>query len=456
MLKREGWISLIIVIILAFCLWALIPLNRSVLGRSGIQYGLDLQGGVRLVYKAEFSADQIGNESAALDGVMAVIANRVNPLGVTEPNIEKLGTDQIVVDLPNTTLTDTEKARIGQTTLLEFREQQLDSAGNVVKDANGDTVWIPATATINGVEKTLTSSYFKDNTYVTVISTTSQPVLVFEWTTEGAAISKIVTTRLLNKPLGIFEGSGDSAVPLMSEKGTAIAPTVEAVITDSGQISGLSITDAQTLSKQLNAGRLPVPLTLVGQRNLSPSLGADFNDLAVKAGIIGIAAIMLFLILYYRIPGVLATLALAFYVVLTLTIYKLIPVTMTLSGIAGFVLSVGMAIDANVLIFERMKEELLRKQPLPLAVEAGFSRAWTAIWDSNLTTILACIILYWVGSTVAFGDALKGFGLTLGIGVIVSMFTAIITCRTLLRVTVHTGLAKNPALFKPYTGRNVA
>jgi preprotein translocase subunit SecD len=455
MLKREGPIVLIIVLILAFCLWTLIPIGKSVFGRSGMQYGLDLQGGVRLIYQAQFSPDQQGKEKEALEGVMAVIGNRVNPLGVTEPNIEKFGTDQVIVDLPKTTLTDAEKSRIGQTTLLEFREIKLDDQGNAVKDEEGNIIWIPATATIDGVEKTLNSSYFKDNTYVRLTDTGS-PELVFEWTTEGSKISEVVTTRLLNKPLGIFEGSGDTATPLLGEDNQPIAPRVNDVITESGQITGLTLKECQTLSSQLNAGILQVPLKLIGQRNLSPTLGADFVDLAVMAGIIGIAATMLFLILYYRIPGFLAALSLTFYAILTLTIYKLIPVTLTLSGIAGFVLSVGMAIDANVLIFERMKEELLRAQPLPLAVESGFSRAWTAIWDSNLTTILACAILYWAGSAVAFGDAVKGFALTLGIGVIVSMLTAIVTCRTLLRLTVRTGLARNTPWFKPYTGRKTA
>jgi len=178
--------------------------------------------------------------------------------------------------------------------------------------------------------------------------------------------------------------------------------------------------------------------------------------LSVKAGIIGIAAVMLFMIIYYRVPGFVAALALAFYGTLTLAIFKLIPVTLTLAGIGGFVLSVGMAVDANVLIFERMKEELTAKTSLSAATESGFNRAWTAIWDSNITTIIACLVLYWVGDTIAFGGAVKGFALTLGIGVIVSMFTAIITSRTLLRMIVRTGLSKQLTLFSPHTGRKLA
>lgn len=395
-----------------------------------------------------------GKQKEALDGVAAVIANRVNPLGVTEPNIERRGTDQIVVELPMPKggLTDVQKERIGRTAILEFREQVdvKDDQGNVTGQK-----WIPATAVIDGQEKVLNSSYFKSNTSI-MRDDTGKILLMFEWTPDGAAISKEVTTRLLNKPLGIFEGSGEDAQPLLGDNGQAIAPTVQAVITDKGEITGLSLNEATQLSKQLNAGRLPVPLKLIGEKNVDPTLGGDFVKLSVKAGLVGIGAVMLFLMIYYRIPGIVATFSLAFYAVLTLAIFKLIPVTMTLPGIGGFVLSVGMAIDANVLIFERMKEELLGKLTVNAAMEAGFARAWTAIWDSNVTTIIACVVLYWVGDTVAFGGAVKGFALTLGIGVIVSMFTAILTSHTLLRMVVRTGMANQTELFKPYTGRKLA
>jgi preprotein translocase subunit SecD len=450
MARREGWIFLIILIILAFCLWVLIPIDGERFGRKGIQYGLDLQGGVRLIYQVQVPPDQDAKE--VVGDVIAVIANRVNPLGVTEPNIERRGANQIIVELPEMSITDVQKDRIGRTALLEFREmvETKDEEGNVIEET-----WIPATATIEGVTKTLNSSMFKDNTYITRTDL-GQVVLVFEWTTEGAQISKEVTTRLMDKQLGIFEGSGDDAQPLLDDEKRPIAPYVRAVITNKGQIEGLNLKVAQELSKQLNAGRLPVPLELIGELTIDPTLGEDFIKLSVKAGIIGIAALMLFMIIYYRVPGVVAALALAFYGTLTLAIFKLIPVTLTLAGIGGFVLSVGMAVDASVLIFERMKEELMAKTTLSAAMESGFNRAWTAIWDSNITTIIACLVLYWVGDTIAFGGAVKGFALTLGIGVIVSMFTAIITSRTLLRMMVRTGLSKQVSLFSPYTGRKLA
>ena len=451
MARREGWVFLIILIILAFCVWVLVPIDSDRFGRKGIQYGIDLGGGVRLVYQVDIPPGTT-NEAEIVNDVISVIAARVNPLGVTEPNIERRG-NLIIVELPHLSLTDVQKERIGRTALLEFRELIE------IKDAEGTVTgqeWIPATALIDGQEKILNSSYFRDNTFVS-IEGTAGVLLHFEWNAEGAKIFEIVTTRLLNQPIGIFEGSGEEALPLLGDDGTPIAPVVRSILTDSGVVEGLSIREATELSKQLNAGRLPVPLELTDEDSVEASLAGGLVDLAVRAGIVGVAALMLFMVLYYRVPGVVAVFSLAFYGILTLAIYKLIPVTMTLPGIGGFVISIGMAVDANVLIFERMKEELLVKTTLSAAMESGFSRAWTAIWDSNVTTVLACGILFWVGDSVVLGGAaVKGFALTLGIGVIVSMFTAIVTARTLLRMLVHTGLSKQTVLFTPYTGRKLA
>jgi preprotein translocase subunit SecD len=468
-MSRNSWVFIIILVILAFSLWVLIPIDSDRFGRTGIQYGLDLEGGVRLVYQVDLSTVAEGSEKEVINNVIAVIANRVNPLGVTEPNIEQRGANQIVVELPMPKggLTDVQKERLGRTDLLEFRElvQTLDDEGNVIEEK-----WVPATATIETDEglKTLTlnSSYFKTNTEIRLGGELGTEIeLYFQWDETGSKLFKEITTKLYNQtppkgwagsPLGIYEGSGEDAEPLLGEDGEPITPIVQAVLSEDGAITGLSKKDATTLSQQLNYGRLPVPLELIGEKLVDPSLGADFIKLSVRAAIIGIAAVMIFLMAYYRVPGVVASLSLVFYGVLTLAIFKLIPVTMTLPGIGGFVLSMGMAIDANVLIFERMKEELLAKTTLSSAMESGFSRAWSAIWDSNVTTIIACVVLYWVGDTVAFGGAVKGFALTLGIGVLVSMFTAVLASHTMLRMVVHTGLSKQIELFKPYTGRKLA
>jgi len=251
----------------------------------------------------------------------------------------------------------------------------------------------------------------------------------------------------MGERLGIFEGDQT----LLGDDDTPIAPVVNEVITDSGQIEGLSLSEATRLSKLLNYGRLPVALERTGdEKNVEPWLGQDFVAKSVKAGLIGVVAIMLFMIIYYRVSGVMASLALAYYAILTLAIFKLVGVTLTLAGIGGFVLSIGMAIDTNVLIFERMKEELRGGRSLGATIDAGFSRAWPAIFDSNVTTILAGIILYWLGSSsVVASDMAKGFAVTLIIGVLVSMFTAITVTRTLLRPFVGTGLARRPSLFAP-------
>jgi preprotein translocase subunit SecD len=442
-MTRNTLVFTIILVIFAFAICAIIfPL----FGREGMQLGLDLQGGLHLVYRADMSNVEAGQEASIIEGVLAVIQNRINPLGVTEPVIEKMGTDQIVVELPGASVTDVQKERIGRTALLEFGE--LTTADDPdVKWSNDLGSWKPATAEIDGVEKELTSAYFKENTYV-ARTDLGKIILVFEWDEEGTKLSEAITTRLLNHPLGIFEGNeallGDNDIP--------IAPNVQAVISDRGQIEGLSLTEAEDLSKQLNAGRLPVPLELVYEQDVSPVAGADFVDMSLKAGIIGIILVMAFMTAYYRLAGFLSSLALIFYGALVMAIFKLIPVTLTLAGIGGFVVSIGMAVDANVLIFERMKEELRGGRTLGAAIEAGFSRAWTAIRDSNFTTFIAVIILYIVGSNIVAGAPLKGFALTLGIGVAVSMFTAIMVTRTLLRLFVGTPLAIRTSLFSPYVG----
>jgi preprotein translocase subunit SecD len=274
-------------------------------------------------------------------------------------------------------------------------------------------------------------------------------LLIFEWDKEGSQLSEEITGRLINQRLGIFEG--DNA--LLGEDGVPIAPFVRSTISDIGQIEGLSFNEADSLSKQLNAGRLPVPLEILYDQTVSPILGAGFIDMSIMAGAIGIIIVMLFMIIYYRLPGALASLSLIFYGALVLALFKLIPVTLTLAGLGGFILSIGMAVDANVLIFERMKEEFRAGRTLGASIEAGFNRAWTAIRDGNVTTLIVCAILYVLGGTIVASAPVQGFALTLGIGVVISMFTAIIVTRTLLRLFVGTTLGQRTSLFSTYSGR---
>ncbi|MBA7560130.1 Protein translocase subunit SecD [subsurface metagenome] len=368
-------------------------------------------------------------------------------MGVTEPVIQKQGSDRILVELPGLSITDKEKESLSRVAILEFGELAADE--EEAKWENEWGRWKPATAIIDGEEKTLSSRYFKENTYV-ARDNLGRIELIFEWDEEGSELSKEITGRLIEQPLGIFEG--DEA--LRGDDGLPVAPTVQTTIVSRGRITGLSLNEATRLSKQLNAGRLPVPLEIIYDQTVSPILGADFIDMSLKAGLIGIVLVMLFMILYYRLPGLMASLALAFYGALVLALFKLIPVTLTLAGIGGFVLSIGMAVDANILIFERMKEELRAGRTLGAAIETGFNRAWTAIRDSNITTFIVCGILYWLGSSIVASAPVMGFALTLVIGVAVSMFTAIVVTRTLLRLFVGTHLAQRTPLFSVYAGKD--
>ncbi|HLE02137.1 MAG TPA: protein translocase subunit SecD, partial [Dehalococcoidia bacterium] len=246
---------------------------------------------------------------------------------------------------------------------------------------------------------------------------------------------KEITTELLNKPLGIFLDN-----ELVSD------PVVRAVIEDKGIIEGILLDEARLLAIQLNAGALPIPLKVVQQDDVDAFLGADSLRRSLQAGVVGLGLVMLFLILYYRLPGLLASLALLYYGALLLAIFKLLPVTLTLAGIAGFIVSLGMAVDANILIFERMKEELRGGVPLRGAIDRGFSRAWAAIRDSNITTFIACIVLYWFGSRFAAGQVM-GFAVTLFLGVAVSMFTAVTVTRRLFGLALGAG-ADQTALYR--------
>ncbi len=440
--------TLVLIGIAGLFVFAIVSLLYPLFGREAMRLGLDLQGGIHVVYQADLSAVEPAEVGNVMDGVVEVIGNRINPLGVTEPVIQRQGQDRILVELPGLSISDKEKERLSRVALLEFGE--LAGEGEEAKWENERGRWKPATAVVGGEEKELTSRYFKENTYVTQ-DRLGGVLLVFEWDEEGSLISEKITSRLVEgqQPLGIFEGDES----LWGDDGRPIAPVVLSVITDKGQIEGLSFTEAEALSIQLNAGRLPVSLEILYDQTVSPILGADFVDMSVKAGIIGIIIVMLFMMIYYRLPGVIASLTLVFYGVLVLALFKLIPVTLTLAGLGGFILSVGMAVDANVLIFERIKEELRGGRTLGAAIEAGFNRAWTAIRDSNVTTFIVCAILFWVGSVVVAGAPVKGFAWTLAIGVAVSMFTAIVVTRTLLRLFVGTALAQRASLFSPYLGR---
>jgi len=284
----------------------------------------------------------------------------------------------------------------------------------------------------------------------------TEAVVSIEWNSEGAIIFDQIAKRLYMRP----GGSPQRALGIFLDSVLRSYPQIkESEYHGSGVITGsFTVEEVERLANVLNSGALPMPLKKppLYEEKVSATLGAGFIEMSFKAGLIGIVLIMLFMIIYYRLPGFLASLALIFYGVLVLALFKLIPVTLTLAGLGGFILSIGMAVDANVLIFERMKEELRTGRTLGAAIETGFNRAWTAIRDSNVTTIIVCIILYWLGSSIVASAPVMGFALTLLIGVVVSMLTAIIVTRTLLRLFVGSQLAQRTSLFTVYEGKKNA
>lgn len=409
--------------------------NRFV--REGLKLGLDLKGGTEVILEADFS--KLGpkeDKEDALKGAMDVIERRVNAYGVTEPLVQRQAAgSRILVQLPGVKNVDEAIKLIGKTAWLDFREQKLDDKGQPVKDEKGEPVWIPAKAVIDGQEFQLTGQYLKTNVFVDFNQTRFEPVLHFEWNGDGAKISKQVTSRLIGKPLGIFL---DDA--LIS------APVVRAQIESSGIIEGLAVEESRRLSIQLNAGRLPLPLKIIKQQDVDAFLGADSLKKSLLAGEIGLAIVLLFMLIYYKLPGLVSCVALIIYGILVLALFKVFPITLTLAGISAFIISIGMAVDANVLIFERTREELREGKTLGAAVEAGFNRAWSSIRDSNYASFISAGILYWFGSMLG-ASSVKGFAITLFIGVAISMFSAIFISRTLLRFVLTTSIGKNHKLY---------
>jgi len=432
--RRTVYLLIFILALFGFALWSIVPVNTKLLGPNGLRLGLDLKGGSQLLYEADLSKkDPTITDAEAMASVIDKIQRRVDQYGAAEPVIQKLGTDRILVQLPGVKNIDEALKLIGQVAELDFREQKIDAS-------SGNTTWVIAKAVgSNGTEEELTGKYLKPNATVELDPQKNKPVIAFEWNTEGAILFKQITTRNLNKPLGIFLDN-----ELIS------APTVQAVIEAEGVITSETWTlqEAKTLAIQLNSGALDLPLTIIDQRDVDASLGADSVRQSILAAAIGVILLSLFMLLYYRLPGLIACCSLGIYGVFLLAIFSLFSshITLTLPGFAGFIVSLGMAVDANVLIFERMKEELRGGRSLAAAVEAGFNRAWPAIRDSNITTFIACIILFWLGGT--FGAFMvRGFALILSIGVALSMFTAIVVTRTFLRLIIGSKAITNPAAY---------
>jgi len=378
--------------------------------------GLDLKGGAHLVYRADISGIPAGEVSDAMSGLRDVIERRVNLFGVAEPlvQVEQKGIlktsenreQRLIVELPGITDVDQAIKMIGETPFLEFR---IENSSIEIKD---DTLFTDAYLTTGLDGRYLKKAIMEFN------QTTFEPYISLEFNSEGGDLFAKITKENVGKRLAIFLDGAPISIPVIREE----IPNGKAQIT--GQFTAQEV---KTLVQRLNSGALPVPITLISQQSVGPTLGEKVLFKGVSAGIYGIILVALFLILWYRLPGLVAVVALSVYVVLVLGIFKIIPVTITAAGIAGFILSVGMAVDANILIFERMKEEKRSGKELSVAISEGFSRAWLSIRDSNVSSIISAVILYWMGTSMV-----KGFALTLGIGVLISMFSAITVSRTFL------------------------
>jgi protein-export membrane protein SecD len=379
--------------------------------------GLDLRGGAHLLYQADLSNIPSEDRTNAMDGLRDVIERRINLFGVSEPVVQVQG-ERLVVELAGVTDVSQAIKMIGETPFLEFKEQkenyeQIIENNNKLEGSATGTYEDPFQAT------DLTGKYLK-RAEVTFDQTTYKPMVSLQFNDEGAKVFEELTTKNVGKILAIFIDN-----QLIS------APKVEEAISGgNAQISGsFTVEEAKTLSRNLNAGALPVQIILISQQVVGPTLGKNSLDQSLKAGLFGFLAIILFLIIIYRIPGFFASIALLIYLACLLALFKIIPITLTLAGIAGFVLSMGMAIDANILIFSRMREELKLNKTFSAALEEGFRRAWPSIRDGNFTTILVGLILFAFGSSFV-----KGFAFTLVIGNLFGMFTAIIVTNNFLRL----------------------
>lgn len=471
MRNREVAFLILIVALTALAVW--IDFTPNWLGRDvRTRLGLDLQGGTQVLLKAE----DPNTSSDTMAIAVQVIDRRVNGLGVSEAIVQRSGTDRLIVELPG--VKDPEEAvkTLRGTGKLEFIDTNGQSLpeGTIVRTSGSPnppakaTPTPTSTAPLSGTD-TLTPTSAISQT-ATVTGTTEPSGPIYNSITQGSELDTNAVQPAAGNSQNLsanqfavsFAFTGQSAQDLASFSSANVGkpmcivldnavfscPVIQnPLVGGSGQITTNTRADAERIYNQLKYGALPVRLNVESNRTVSATLGQDSVAASELAGVVGLVVVALFMLLYYRLPGLLATIALLIYTALVFAFYRLIPITLTLAGIAGFILSIGLAVDANVLIFARLKEELRRGKSLRAAVEAGFDEAWPAIRDSNASTLITSAILYFFGNS--FGvSIIKGFALTLGLGIIISLFTAITVTRTLLRLIVSLPVAQNPWMFE--------
>jgi preprotein translocase subunit SecD len=447
MRNRNNWL-IVIVLLIAFSLWVDLSKNIVIYNPFSdtplvdrdvdVKLGLDLRGGLQALLEADVPADTAVS-AEELTNAKNILQNRANALGVSEISMQIAGDRRIIAEFPGITNPEEVVASLKQTALLEF----VDTG--TTRPTEGSTI-----NTDWGIESPAATTETGEPIYHTVMTgaglktasvgrdSAGRYLISFELKSDSSDVFAEYTTSHVNQILAI-----------VLDKKVVSAPSINQPITDgSGQISGTFTQEsAQTLAIQLRSGALPIPVKVVQSRTVGATLGEESIRKSVLAGIIGLTVVILFMAFNYRTPGIIADLALICYALFSLMLFKMIPVTLTLPGIAGFILSVGMAVDANVLIFERLKEELRAGRRLDLAIDLAWSRAWPSIRDSNTSTLITCAILFIFGNT--FGASIvKGFSVTLALGVLVSLFTAIIVTRTFLHTILdRIKLAEHPRWF---------
>lgn len=408
----------IIILIIVFLLLAFFVYPQSINGlfeKIGLSFkfpekpfrlGLDLLGGAHLVYQANLAGVPEADRNDSMSGVRDVIERRVNLFGVGEPNVQVSGDDRLIVELPQIKDVGEAIKLIGETPFLEFKELPLGF--DLKQEVSAESF----------ISTGLSGKQLK-RAFLSFDPTTNLPHVSLEYNEEGARLLSEISKRNISRPLAIFLDGQPISIPIVQDEIT----TGQAVI--SGQFT---INQARELAGRLSAGALPVPIKLISQQIVGPSLGRISLEQSLKAGLYGLSALVLFMIIFYRGYGLIAVFALLFYSAAVLAIFKIIPVTLTLAGMAGFILSLGMAVDGNILIFSRIKEEIKDRKNKAAAIEAGFERAWSSIRDSQITTLIAAAVLY-----IFSASLVKGFALTLAIGTIFSIFSAVYVTKIFLK-----------------------
>jgi len=411
---------------------SLLVLSTFIIIKKDINLGLDLQGGMHLILQAKSPNDQPLTRESVL-GSIEVIRNRIDSLGLTEPSIRIKGKDQISIELPGIKNPEEAKEMIGDTALLEFALAEWAPPGieNLTREnqeiligKNGKLAFLDDTDSQNQpirrpiILKEIALTGGDLNQASPGTDQFGKPIVNLDFNQEGSNKFYQATARSINKPLAI-----------LLDKRIISAPNVnEAISGGKAQISGsFTPTEVSNLVIKLNAGALPVPVEIISEKQIGPTLGRDSIEKSKLAFLIGMLLVALYMIFIYRGPGLLASISLVTYVILAFSFFQLIGATLTLPGIAGFILTIGMAVDANVIIFERIKEEINDKLSLKASILNGFKHAYVTILDANITTLIAALVLFWLGT-----GTIKGFAITLSIGIIVSMFSAITITQALL------------------------